>query len=159
MNHPETPVTILLNEAPHRAMEAHALRCRDREVAGMMVGPRPEKQPDGYYVVEIQDYIEARFTISTGGIVKITAESWRYVHAELARRHPGHLACIVGWMHTHPNMRLFLSESDRFIHCGFFKEIWQLAAVLDGVNRRGRFFAWNATRDEVHRHEFVWHWG
>ena len=82
MNHSQTPITILLNDAPRRAMQAHALAHKDKEVAGMMIGPRPEKQPDGFYVVEIVDYVAAKFTIIRDGSVTITADSWRYVHRQ-----------------------------------------------------------------------------
>jgi proteasome lid subunit RPN8/RPN11 len=111
----QTAVTILLDEAPRRAMQAHALSCRDREVAGFLVGRRPEKQPDGYYVVAVSDYIEGQYLIIRDGSVTITAESWRQAQVDLARRHPGHLHRIVGWMHTHPGFAIFLSESDLFI--------------------------------------------
>jgi proteasome lid subunit RPN8/RPN11 len=153
-----TPITILLDEAPRRAMQAHALSHRDREVAGFLIGRRPEKQPDGYYVVAVSDYIEGQYLIIRDGSVTITAESWRHAHIGLARRHPGHLHCILGWMHTHPGFAIFLSESDLSIHCGFFKQIWQIAAVLDPQARTAGFFVWGGRGGGLCRHEFVWHW-
>ncbi|MCP5099509.1 MAG: hypothetical protein GY943_28470, partial [Chloroflexi bacterium] len=46
-------VDIMMDEPALRAAQAHALTSLDREVAGVMVGPRPEKQPDGRYVVHV----------------------------------------------------------------------------------------------------------
>lgn len=153
-----TPVTILLDDGPRRAMQAHATSRRDREVAGFLVGRQPEKQPDGYYVVAVTDYIEAQFTHSRGGSVTLTADSWHYAHVALARRHPGHLSRILGWAHTHPGFGIFLSESDLFIHRAYFRQTWQIAAVLDPLARTAGFFAWCPRAQGIHRHEFVWQW-
>jgi proteasome lid subunit RPN8/RPN11 len=152
-------VTILLDNTARWAMQAHALRCRDREVAGFLVALPPEKQPDGFYVVGVMDYIEAQFTVSRSGTVQLTPDSWHHVHTEVARRHPGRPACLAGWAHTHPGFGIFLSESDLFIHRHFFTQCWQVAAVLDPIGRSGGFFAWNPARTEIPRHEFAWHWG
>jgi proteasome lid subunit RPN8/RPN11 len=153
-----TAVTILLDDDARRALQAHAHRRRDREVAGFLVGRQPEKQPDGRYVVAVADYIEAQFTISRGGSVTLTPESWHFAHVELAHRHPGHLARLVGWAHTHPGFGIFLSDPDLFIHRAFFRQPWQIAAVVDPITRTGGFFGWDAALGGVHRSPFVWHW-
>ena len=152
-------VSILLDEAPRRAMEAHALSRGDGEVAGMMLGPWPARLPDGLYLVEVQDYIPARHTVNHAGLVILTPESWRAIHDEKARRYPDGGMAIVGWLHTYPGLGLFLSESDRFIHRTYFDRPWHIAAVLDPVARAGGFFAWDAALGDIRRHEFVWHWG
>ena len=151
--------TILLDDEPRRAIQAHATDRRDREVAGFLVGPQPEKQPDGRYVVTVVDYIPARFTVSRGGSVTLTADSWHYAHVELTRRYPGHLVRLLGWAHTHPGFGIFLSDLDLIIHHAFFRQPWQIAAVVDPIARTGGFFGWDAEMNEVRRDRFVWHWG
>lgn len=154
-----TAVTILLDEAPRRAIEAHALAQRDREVGGFLIGARPEKQPDGYYVVEVRDYVPAAYSPRRDGSFTITADVWHHAHCLMHKRHADHRTVLLGWAHTHPGYGLMLSAYDRYLHGAFFKHVWQIAAVVDPLTRAAGFFAWDAAREEMGRHEFVWGWG
>ena len=149
-------VDILLDEAPLRAMQAHALSSLDREVAGVMVGRQPEKQPDGRYVVHVIDSIIAKHTVMHGASVTYTPESWRYLNDTLWERYPDESAVMVGWYHTHPGFGIFLSGMDLFIHQNFFTQIWHVAYVLDPRARTSGFFCWNRQKTKVNRYDFVW---
>lgn len=149
-------VDVLLDEAPLRAMQAHALSSLDREVAGVMVGRQPEKQPDGRYVVHVIDSIVAKYTVMQGASVTYTPESWRYMTDTLWERYPDESAVIVGWYHTHPGFGIFLSGMDLFIHQNFFTQIWHIAYVLDPRARTSGFFCWNRQRTKVNRYDFMW---
>lgn len=147
---------ILLDEAPLRAMQAHALSSLDREVAGVLVGHQPEKQPDGRYLVHIIDSIVAKHTVMQGASVTYTPESWRYMTDTLQERYPDESAVIVGWYHTHPGFGIFLSGMDLFIHQNFFTQIWHVAYVLDPRARTSGFFCWNRQKTKVNRYDFLW---
>lgn len=149
-------VDILLDEPALRAMQAHALTSLDREVAGVMIGPRPEKQPDGRYLVHIIDAIAAKYTVMHGASVTYTPESWRYLNDALHERYPNETAVMVGWYHTHPGFGIFLSGMDQFIHQNFFTQIWHVAYVLDPRARTSGFFCWDRRKTKVHRHDFAW---
>lgn len=149
-------VDILIDEPALRAAQAHALGNVDREVAGVLVGPRPEKQPDGRYLVHIIDAIIARHTVMHGASVTYTPESWRYVNDRLAERYPDETAVMVGWYHTHPGFGIFLSGMDLFIHQNFFTQIWHVAFVLDPRARSSGFFCWDRQRSYVHPYDFPW---
>ena len=149
-------VDILLDEAPLRAMQAHALSSLDREVAGVLIGRQPEKQPDGRYVVHVIDSIVAKHTVMQGASVTYTPESWRYMTDTLWERYPDESALIVGWYHTHPGFGIFLSGMDLFIHQNFFTQIWHVAYVLDPRARSSGFFAWNRQKTKVNRYDFMW---
>lgn len=149
-------VDVLLDEAPLRAMQAHALSSLDREVAGVMVGRQPEKQPDGRYVVHVIDSIVAKYTVMQGASVTYTPESWRYMTDTLWERYPDESAVMVGWYHTHPGFGIFLSGMDLFIHQNFFTQIWHVAYVLDPRARTSGFFAWNRQKTKVNRYDFIW---
>jgi proteasome lid subunit RPN8/RPN11 len=149
-------VDILINEPAFREAQAHALSRLDREVAGVLVGPQPEKQPDGRYVVHVTDVIVARHTHMQGASVTYTPESWRYVTDRLLERYPEEEAIIVGWYHTHPGFGIFLSGMDRFIHHHFFTQKWHVALVLDPMARRSGFFCWDREQTEVQTYEFPW---
>jgi proteasome lid subunit RPN8/RPN11 len=147
---------ILMDEPALRAMQAHALASLDREVAGVMIGPRPEKQPDGRYLVHVIDAIAAKYTVMHGASVTYTPESWRYLNDALRERYPDETAVMVGWYHTHPGFGIFLSGMDLFIHQNFFTQIWHVAYVLDPRARTSGFFGWDRRRIKVNRHDFAW---
>jgi proteasome lid subunit RPN8/RPN11 len=147
---------ILLDEAPLRAMQAHALSSLDREVAGVMVGRQPEKQPDGRYVVHVIDSIAAKYTVMNGASVTYTPDSWRYLNDTLWERYPDETAVMVGWYHTHPGFGIFLSGMDLFIHQNFFTQLWHIAYVLDPRARTSGFFCWNRQKTKVNRYDFIW---
>ncbi|MBK8900378.1 MAG: Mov34/MPN/PAD-1 family protein [Anaerolineaceae bacterium] len=149
-------VDITIEEPALRAAQAHALSSLNREVAGVLVGPRPEKQPDGRYRVHILDTIIAKYTVMHGASVTYTPESWRYMTDKLFERYPDETAVIVGWYHTHPGFGIFLSGMDLFIHQNFFTQIWHVAFVLDPRAQTSGFFSWNREKTQVSRHNFQW---
>jgi len=149
-------VDILMDEPALRAAQAHALSSLNREVAGVLIGRRPEKQPDGRYLVHIFDTIVAKHTVMQGASVTYTPESWRYLNDTLNERYPDDTAVMVGWYHTHPGFGIFLSGMDLFIHQNFFTQIWHVAMVLDPQARTSGFFCWDRPQSRVGRHEFAW---
>ncbi|MCL4264954.1 MAG: hypothetical protein KJ069_17170 [Anaerolineae bacterium] len=149
-------VDIFIEEPALRASQAHALSSLNREVAGVLVGPRPEKQPDGRYLVHIHDTIIAKYTVMHGASVTYTPESWRYMNDVLRERYPDDTAVMVGWYHTHPGFGIFLSGMDLFIHQNFFTQIWHVAFVLDPRAHISGFFCWNRQLTEVKPVDFPW---
>ncbi len=149
-------VDILIDEPALRQAQAHALSSLDREVAGVLLGSRPEKQPDGRYLVHIFDTIVARHTVMQGASVTYTPESWRYLNDTLTERYPDDTAVMVGWYHTHPGFGIFLSGMDLFIHQNFFTQIWHVALVLDPRARTCGFFCWDRPKARVDRCNFAW---
>lgn len=147
---------ILIDEPALRAAQAHALSSMNREVAGVLLGPPPEKQPDGRYVVHVFDTVVAKHTVMQGASVTYTPESWRYMNDKLFERYPDGTAVMVGWYHTHPGFGIFLSGMDQFIHQNFFTQIWHTALVLDPVARKSGFFCWDRAQSRVGRYEFGW---
>ncbi len=151
-----TAVDILISERAFRAAQVHADSSLDREVAGILIGPHPEKQPDGRYVVHVSDAIIAKHTRMQGASVTYTPESWRYVNDKLAEMYPDNEAVIVGWYHTHPGFGIFLSGMDKFIHQNFFTQLWHIAMVLDPLARQSGFFCWDRGLSGVDKYEFPW---
>ncbi|MGB1251952.1 MAG: Mov34/MPN/PAD-1 family protein [Candidatus Promineifilaceae bacterium] len=159
-NYPAQNATVIwLDERPLRIMQAHAKSSMRREVAGVMVGPRPEKQPDGRYLVHVRDMIVAKHTRMSGASVTYTPESWRYMNDKLAEKYPDDDMVMVGWYHTHPGFGIFLSNMDLFIHTNFFTQKWHIAYVLDPVGERSGFFSWDRAKANVIPYRFAWpHW-
>lgn len=152
----QSAVAIWLDETPLRLMQGHARSSLRREVAGVMVGPRPEKQPDGRYVVHVTDMIIAKHTKMSGASVTYTPESWRYLNDKLAEMYPDGDHVMVGWYHTHPGFGIFLSNMDLFIHMNYFTQKWHIAYVLDPVGFRSGFFSWDKAQKQVISYGFPW---
>ena len=157
LGHPTwTAVDILISERAFRAAQVHADSSLQREVAGILFGPHPEKQPDGRYVVHISDAIVAKHTRMQGASVTYTPESWRYVNDRLAEMYPNDEAVIVGWYHTHPGFGIFLSGMDKFIHQNFFTQICHVALVLDPLTLEIGFYCWDRGLSRVDKYDFPW---
>lgn len=108
-----------------------------RELGGFLVG--------GYHLdkapfVEIRHFLEAVDARSDAASLTFTHETWASMTREVSDRFPDEL--IVGWHHTHPQLRVFLSGYDIFIHRHFFKQPWQVAMVVDPVSQEFGFFQW-----------------
>ncbi len=149
-------VDIFMEEPALRQAQAHALSSPTREVAGVLVGPRPEKQPDGRYNVYVTDTIIAKYTVMQGASVTYTPESWRYMNDQLWQRYPDESAIMVGWYHTHPGFGIFLSGMDQFIHQNFFTQPWHVALVLDPIAKTSGYFCWDRHHSRVSRYDFPW---
>lgn len=104
------------------------------EIGGFLLG-----RHDGRCVT-VRNFIPARNARSRGASLKFTHETW----ADAGRRREAEFPDdeIVGWHHTHPNLGVFLSASDRFIQESFFREPWQIAMVVDPQRRELAFFQW-----------------
>ncbi|MEM9775544.1 MAG: hypothetical protein AAF902_13265 [Chloroflexota bacterium] len=147
---------ILFMEQAFEDAKAHSLTSLRREVAGFMIGPPPEKQPDGRYLVHVTQMIPAQHTVMQGASVTYTPESWRTIHDWLLENYPKEDQIIVGWYHTHPGFGIFLSNMDLFIHRNFFPQKWHVALVLDPVNYKSGYFCWNKAQTQIMPYDMPW---
>lgn len=108
------------------------------ESGGMLIGYVIEEF--GKTNIVINGFVEAKHCEATPTTLKFTHETWDYVHAEMDKKYPG--GKIVGWIHTHPDFGIFLSEYDKFIHENFFNEEYQIAYVVDPIQNIEGFYFW-----------------
>lgn len=108
------------------------------ESGGMLIGNVIEEF--GKTNIIVNGFIEAKHCEATPTTLKFTHETWEYVHKEMDKKFPGQK--IVGWIHTHPNFGIFLSEYDKFIQENFFKEDYQIAYVVDPIQDIEGFYFW-----------------
>lgn len=108
------------------------------ESGGMLVGTTLEEF--GKANIIISGFVEAKHCEATPTTLTFTHETWEYVHKEIEKKHPGKK--IVGWIHTHPDFGIFLSEYDKFIHQNFFNEDNQVAYVVDPIQKIEGFYFW-----------------
>lgn len=108
------------------------------ESGGMLIGTVIEEF--GKTNIVINGFVEAKYCESTPTTLTFTHGTWEYVHKEMNKKFPGQK--IVGWIHTHPNFGIFLSEYDKFIQENFFKEDYQIAYVVDPIQDIEGFYFW-----------------
>ncbi len=109
-----------------------------RELGGFLLG--------GYHLdespfVEVRHFLKAVDARSNAASLTFTHETWATMMRTATAQFPDDL--IVGWHHTHPQLRVFLSGYDLFIHRHFFKQPWQIAMVVDPVLQEFSFFQWD----------------
>ena len=88
--------------------------------------------------VLIRGFVEAKYSEATPTTLKFTHQSWEYIHKEAEKRFPKQK--IVGWIHTHPDFGIFLSDYDKFIHDNFFQGEEQVAYVVDPIQQQEGFY-------------------
>ena len=108
------------------------------ESGGMLMGYIV--QANGKSNIIIDGFIEGKYSEGTPTTLKFTHETWDYVHKEADSNFPNDK--IIGWIHTHPNFGIFLSNYDKFIHQNFFNDENQIAYVVDPIQHIEGFFFW-----------------
>ena len=121
------------------------------ESGGVLLGNVIEEFGKTHIV--IRAFIEAKYCEGTPTTLKFTHESWEYIHKEAAKRYPEYK--ILGWIHTHPDYGIFLSDYDKFIHENFFNEENQVAYVVDPIQNIEGIYDWINGRIERCRGFFL----
>ena len=108
------------------------------EAGGMLVGHVIEEF--GKTNIMITGFVEAKHSEGTPTTLTFTHETWDYVHGEIDKKYPGKK--ILGWIHTHPDFGIFLSDYDKFIHENFFNDDNQIAYVIDPIRKVEGLYFW-----------------
>lgn len=137
-NHVEESKNIYISQPTYKEIHKFTKNKTTNESGGMLVGTVIEEF--GKTNIVISGFVEAKFCEATPTTLKFTHETWEYVHKEIEKKHPGKK--IVGWIHTHPDFGIFLSEYDKFIHQNFFNEDYQVAYVVDPIQHMEGFYFW-----------------
>ena len=134
----EEDKNIYISQAVYKEIHKFTKNKTTNESGGMLVGTVIEEF--GKTNIVISGFVEAKFCEATPTTLKFTHETWEFVHKEIEKKHKGKK--IVGWIHTHPDFGIFLSEYDKFIHQNFFSEAHQVAYVVDPIQNIEGFYFW-----------------
>lgn len=129
---------IYISQAAYKEIHKFTKNKTTNESGGMLVGTVIEEF--GKSNIIINGFVEAKYCEATPTTLKFTHETWEYVHKEIEKKHKG--KNILGWIHTHPDFGIFLSEYDKFIHQNFFNEEHQVAYVVDPIQNIEGFYFW-----------------
>ena len=129
---------IYISQAVYKEIHNFTKNKTTNESGGMLVGTVIEEF--GKTNIVISGFVEAKYCEATPTTLKFTHETWDFVHKEIEKKYKGKK--IVGWIHTHPDFGIFLSEYDKFIHQNFFSEAYQVAYVVDPIQNTEGFYFW-----------------
>lgn len=129
---------IYISQSVYKEIHKFTKNKTTNESGGMLVGTIIEEF--GKTNIVISGFVEAKFCEASPTTLKFTHETWEFVHKEIEKKYKGKK--IVGWIHTHPDFGIFLSEYDKFIHQNFFSETYQVAYVVDPIQKIEGFYFW-----------------
>ena len=107
-----------------------------REHGGILYG-LPYEDPSGIYFVFVTAAIPALHTTGSSTHLRFNEESWQEIWKTMSRLDN---QIMVGWYHTHPDLGVFMSGTDRKTHALYFPNVWQLAIVIDPVKDKIGYF-------------------
>ena len=136
--HVEQDKNIYISQKAYKTIHKFTRNKTVNESGGVLVGRIVEEL--GKTNILIEGFIEARHTDATPTTLTFTHNTWDYIHKEADKRWAGKK--ILGWIHTHPDFGIFLSEYDKFIHENFFSEENQVAYVVDPIQHIEGFYFW-----------------
>lgn len=131
-------VRVIFAQRAYEEVNEHARSGPGQEVGGALLGKAYRYEGTTY--IEVRNIIPAQLTEAGTAHVTFTPDTWSAINRQRDERFPD--LNIVGWYHTHPNMEIFLSQDDKFLHQSFFPEPWQVALVVDPYKHHGNFFIW-----------------
>lgn len=129
---------IYIHQKVYAQIHKFAANKTENEHGGILVGRVLNEMGKENTIIE--GFIEAKYNAATPTTLTFTHETWDYFHSEIDRKFSDKK--IVGWIHTHPNFGIFLSENDRFIQQNFFADVNQVAYVVDPIQNDEGFFFW-----------------
>lgn len=129
---------IYIHQKVYAQIHKFAANKTENEYGGILVGRILNEMGKENTIIE--GFIEAKYNAATPTTLTFTHETWEYFHSEMDRKYKDKK--IVGWIHTHPNFGIFLSENDRFIQQNFFTDANQVAYVVDPIQNDEGFFFW-----------------
>ncbi len=129
---------IYIHQKVYAQIHKFAANKTENEHGGILVGRVLNEMGKENTIIE--GFIEAKYNAATPTTLTFTHETWEYFHKEMDKRYKDKK--IVGWIHTHPNFGIFLSENDRFIQQNFFSDVNQVAYVVDPIQNEEGFFFW-----------------
>lgn len=117
------------------------------EIGGMLLGLYKLDEKRGLYDVSIEKFVPIESRRDSVYELEFSIESLAVELSKIQDENK-HLK-LVGWFHTHPGHKLFLSKSDLRIQNGFFRAPYQFAMEIDSLTKRldTGFFTWK--RDKI----------
>jgi proteasome lid subunit RPN8/RPN11 len=134
-----TEVSLIAHLPVYLAIHDHALGALPNETGGFLLGHVATDPLRRSWHLEIDEALPVEPLTQTPVHFSF---SWRDVDRVRTYREERQKA-LLGWYHTHPDIGIFLSDTDLDkTHRRLFGELFQIALVYDPVRRRAGYFFW-----------------
>lgn len=147
----ESTVKIFVTWQAYVRFCAHAGSDLENEVGGWLLGRwrQDNQSPDQFIVIDT--VLPAKHTRFGSTFLTFTQDSQVWMYHQVQEYHPKKE--LVGWYHTHPQMGVFLSQHDTWLHRNFFPRHFQVALVIEPHAKSGGFFVRDAEGElDAHRY-------
>jgi proteasome lid subunit RPN8/RPN11 len=130
---------VITSLSVYAAMHEESVAALPNETGGFLLGEVGWDERQQHWVVHVEDAVAVQPASQTPVHFTFT---WRDVDRVRGLREERGKA-LVGWYHSHPDVGVFLSETDLDkTHRVLFSEPFQLALVYDPVRGRAGYFFW-----------------
>jgi proteasome lid subunit RPN8/RPN11 len=142
---------VVANRSVLDAVWAHLIE-RPVEMGGLLIGSVHNRAGDAdQFVTAVADHVRSVEYDSTGVSLRMDTDVW-----ERARLKGGEGCSVIGWYHSHPNLGVFFSGTDRQTQRAFFYHPHCVGLVIDPIRREEKWFI-GADSDELAPHQVFRH--
>jgi proteasome lid subunit RPN8/RPN11 len=125
---------ILITAQTRRAIYSHLSKL-PIEMGGLLTGNVFESNScKNTFLVRVENYVPAEEFHGTAISLEMSSSVWE--RARINSR--GEF--VVGWYHSHPNLGVFFSDTDRLTQKQFFYHRHSLGLVVDPIRKEERWF-------------------
>lgn len=133
---------VIMLQSIYKKVVDHLSQETTREHGGFLLGYETYIGDSKTPAVAIIDSVAAKFTEGTPVQLTFTTNAWRDLDDEIIKRYGegDRGPQRVGWYHSHPNIRIFLSRWDLDVCKTYERRQFPVALVVDPVNNHGGLF-------------------
>jgi LysM repeat protein len=132
----EDDIKVFILDKVYDSIEKYIKLDLKEEISGVFVGQSIEKEDD--LILVINGLIEARHTAHVNGVLEYTEDTWEAIYTEKQKFF--NEKEIVGWFYVCPGYGTFLSYNDNFLKNNFSDFKWNLAYIIDPVEKNTSVF-------------------
>lgn len=125
---------VLLDSSVMTEVNSH-LKEQNVELGGLLLGSVYRMEADGSFIVVVSDSVRSEQADSTGVSLRMSTEVWNQ-----ARKQSPLGISVVGWYHSHPNLGVFFSGTDRHTQRSFFNLSHCVGLVIDPIRKEQKIF-------------------
>lgn len=138
-------IKIYIEEFAYNYICQYARTDSCSEKLGIIVGQYIESE--GKTVLLINGFIQGKYSDTVNGNLAFTEDTWEYIRTRKERYFKDFE--ILGWMHSQPGNEASISKDDIAFHEEYFVEPYQVALIMDSIERLDLFYGWNSSQEEI----------
>ncbi len=126
--------TVYFQENVYQTIFQH-LKSKNVELGGVLIGSFYVDANNNVKIIEIKDSIPSEKYNSTGVSLEMNSDIWNKV-AKITNN----IDVVVGWYHSHPNLGVFFSSTDKYTQRHFFNNDYSVGLVVDPIRNEEKYF-------------------